>query len=169
MYKNRKNQSSLLRREPAANAFGIDANYSKAQKCLSTGYYQKAAEIYSEIIEHRPRDFRAHYFRGVSYSKMNDNDNAIIDFTSAIALGKGFGKAHIYRGIIHCLNGSYLESMADFKRARLLDRDSNALENIFALLLEEKIDGSNAKLQSRAITEALLSNTEDIRMPELAY
>jgi tetratricopeptide (TPR) repeat protein len=63
----------------------------------------------------------AHYDRALAYQNKGNHDNAIADYTQAIATDPKLAAAHNNRGNVYQAKGDYDRAMADFDQAIALD------------------------------------------------
>ncbi len=87
--------------------------------------YPKAIADLDKVIELRPKNYTAHFYRGVSYQLLKDYNNAIISFDNAITIKDDFLDAYISRAESKAGQKDYDAAFADFERAIKLD-EANA-------------------------------------------
>jgi len=126
-----------------------------AQKSAEAGDLKKAIELYSTLLERKPI-FEAICNRGVCYSRINDNDKALADFSWAIELEPQQPGLYVIlnnRGYIYQTNNDYTNALADYNSSiRLNPRYPDAYFNRAEVFRElgqntEAIDSYNSFLR----------------------
>ncbi len=67
--------------------------------------------------------------RAMSYMKLNENSKAVRDCTESIRCDHTYLKSYLRRGECHKKLGSYLESLADFKKVKELDPNDKDVDS----------------------------------------
>lgn len=89
----------------------------RALQRFEGGYYEGAAEDYSNALEIDPRDPEIWLGRGLAREKLKDYDGAFSDYTKAIDLKEDFFKAWINRGNVLFKLDRYQDAIDDFNVA----------------------------------------------------
>lgn len=96
---------------------------------FSAGYYDRAIESYSCVIEQIDQGFTGAYMqRAVAYTARQDYEPALADYTRAIELDGNLLAAYNNRGIVYAARQEYEEALADFNAA--LERDANYIPSL---------------------------------------
>lgn len=85
------------------------------------GDYQAAIDGFSRLIAGHPDYVKAYFFRGYSYLKLSDSNNALADFKIAAELDPTHEKAFFYIGKIYYNQGKYEKAIAAFNQSLALD------------------------------------------------
>ena len=88
----------------------------KGLKLYRKGKYQKAIDIFSEILAENPNNEIAYNRRGNVYLKLEQYDAAITDYNRAIALNPNYLKAYNNRGNAYFKLQLYESALADYNR-----------------------------------------------------
>ncbi|MBE2188080.1 MAG: tetratricopeptide repeat protein [Desulfobulbaceae bacterium] len=95
--------------------------YESANNAMFSGDYQKALEIYTEVIMGGKQDAATYYRRGMAYLYLNQFDKAIADFNFVIEKDKKNADAFNNRGLCHSYMGNVDMAFDDFSVAIKLD------------------------------------------------
>ena len=91
--------------------------------------FTSALEDYSHAVDlnkaNKKNLLSALYGRGLSKARLNDNQSAMQDFDSAIALSPTYTEAYTNRGIIKAKLGKFEEAIRDFDSATKLDPNND--------------------------------------------
>lgn len=79
----------------------------KGHRLYKNQKYHQAIDQYSEAIEKEPSDFKAYFWRGRAYMKMNQYDRAIGDFKMTIQLNSKYRAAFDNLGWLYGQQGKY--------------------------------------------------------------
>ena len=71
---------------------------NQADQAVQQGDFERAIELYSELIKDQPNDAVAYNGRGVAYIRQGDRERALGDFDHAIKLNLNFTQAYVNRG-----------------------------------------------------------------------
>lgn len=74
----------------------IDALYEVADICLMDSEYQRAYEIYCQIIKLNEKEIGAYYGKAICFDYKNDLNSAIENFKKAIEIDYFYDRAHYY-------------------------------------------------------------------------
>lgn len=85
--------------------------------------YKKAIELFTKAIELKPDFKSAYYFRGVTKSKLKDDEGAMADFTKAIEADSSYENAYVSRGNVKTKLRDYDGAIDDYTKA--IDLDPN--------------------------------------------
>jgi serine/threonine protein phosphatase PrpC/Flp pilus assembly protein TadD len=85
--------------------------------------YAKAISAYTQIITLDPQEIEAYAYRGVSYCKYGEFQQAIPDLTHVLnaSADTPYKQMYYYRGVAYAGLQRYSEALADFQRAIELD------------------------------------------------
>ncbi|MDR2904920.1 MAG: tetratricopeptide repeat protein [Helicobacteraceae bacterium] len=115
----------------------VNKLFEEALSAARHGDYQDAIDLYSELIPingeahwfktliinlysrapNPPNNSIAYYNRGIAYIKLRNYDQAVKDYTQAIALDPKDDQAYHNRGGAYCKLGNYDQAIADFTKA----------------------------------------------------
>ena len=119
------NESSVP--EASKAQFNIDDLFSKA---YNEKDYDKAIELYTQVISLDPLNAPAYNNRGNAYYNRGKWDEAIVDFNKAIELKPDYAMAYDNRGISYIAKRMYDEAIPDHNKAiELNPNDANAYIN----------------------------------------
>jgi tetratricopeptide (TPR) repeat protein/S1-C subfamily serine protease len=88
----------------------------KSQIFQDSKQYNKAIDIYNEIIQKRPEAY-AYYNRGLAKSALGNKKEAIADYDRALAINPKDVVAYNNRGVVKSALGNKKEAIADYDRA----------------------------------------------------
>ena len=91
--------------------------------------FDKALKCFSNVLLKMPKDKTVYIARGLVYQDMGNNQFAINDFNSAIAIEATYSEAFYRRGISQLKSRRYLEAIEDFKTSLELDATHHKPEN----------------------------------------
>ena len=95
--------------------------FAKGLALIKAREYDRAIEVFSDLIEMIPGDVEAYNYRGVARAYQKDYDGAISDYTTALKLKPDYAEALHNRGFAWVKKGSLKRALADFSRAIELD------------------------------------------------
>ncbi|PKL85258.1 MAG: hypothetical protein CVV22_08965 [Ignavibacteriae bacterium HGW-Ignavibacteriae-1] len=95
--------------------------YESANNAMFNGDYQKALELYTEVMKGGKQDADIYYRRGMAYLYLNQFDKALADFNLVIDKDKKNPDAHNNRGLCHSYMGNVDMAFDDFSVAIKLD------------------------------------------------
>lgn len=87
------------------------------QDCFQSQEPQLRIKGCSQIIQRAPDDAAAYNNRGVAYGLAGDIDNAIADYTKAIAIAPNNATAYDNRGCAYASKGDYPHALEDATKA----------------------------------------------------
>ena len=100
----------------------IEANKRCGAVLLSTDIYiSKGLEEYDNVIQVSTVDVEALIGRGSAYLRLEQYDNAVLDFNRAIELAPENADAYAGRGIAYSKQNNYDAASKDFKNTIMLD------------------------------------------------
>ncbi len=119
IYSNRNNTIAL---QFFDNALRVDSTYLEAQEFKAVfykrrGQFDKAFEIYHDLILRDPDYANAYFDMGVIYLEQDSFSKAYDNFNIAIKVDPIFVKAYYYRGIASEKLGKLDAALADYKQA----------------------------------------------------
>ncbi|MDJ0600849.1 MAG: tetratricopeptide repeat-containing serine protease family protein [Crocosphaera sp.] len=98
---------------------------------LDARNYQSAIKKFTKSIEQDPKNYQpiAYFYRGLSYSSIEDKQKAVNDYSTAIRLDNNLLSARYNRGLIFARDfGYYDEALKDFEELiKRNPRDADAL------------------------------------------
>ncbi len=112
---------------------GCAATSRDADTFYAEGQYREAVASYTEYLEEKPKDARAHFALGDSlylkytddYQKgradTNDLSRALAHFTTALQLEPGYAPAYSQRGVVSLTLGNSEAAKQDYDKAISLD------------------------------------------------
>ncbi|MDO8366397.1 MAG: tetratricopeptide repeat protein [Saprospiraceae bacterium] len=116
-----------LRNNPVAlqyfdNALRVDSSYLEAQEFKAAfykrrGQFDKAFEIYKDLVLRDPDYANAYFDMGVIYLELDSFTKAYENFNIATKVDPIFVKAYLYRGIASEKLGNLDAALADYKQA----------------------------------------------------
>jgi len=115
--------------EPAGN---LDTELLAALRAHNAGDLQHAEQIYTRIIESDPGPKVAsvvYMHRGVARFARGSHRDALHDFSAAIDLDSGSGRAHFYRGTVYRVLGNTEAALEDFTAC--LDADPYSTDCLY--------------------------------------
>ncbi|MCO5251031.1 MAG: tetratricopeptide repeat protein [Candidatus Kapabacteria bacterium] len=95
--------------------------YESANNAMFSGDFQKALELYTEVIKGGKQDAEIYYRRGMAYLYLNQFDKALADFSLVIDKDKKNADAYNNRGLCHSYMGNVDMAFDDFSVAIKLD------------------------------------------------
>lgn len=104
------------------NALRVDSSYLEAREFKGAFYkrrgeFDKAFEIYRDIIYRNPDYSNAYFDMGMIYLELDSLDKAYTNFDIAIKTDPIFVKAYYWRGITAEKQGNEAAALSDFKQA----------------------------------------------------
>ena len=104
---------------PAKSHAQYDRNYIYwvGQQCMVKNNYREAIDLLNVLLRHDPKDFDAHFLRGIAKYNMDDLLGADSDFSKAVELNPVFTGAFYYRAITRSRLGNYDDALNDFQQA----------------------------------------------------
>jgi predicted O-linked N-acetylglucosamine transferase (SPINDLY family) len=101
----------------ARNSNDWEAVNALALTALQSGELQKAIELYSTLLEHRPDFAEGYYKRGNAYNRAGNWSVALSDYDQAIALDPRFANAFCNRGTVLERLSRWNEALESYNRA----------------------------------------------------
>lgn len=136
----------------------------KGMDLVQEGNYEKAVDLFNEIIEEHPDHPRAYYNRGFAKSKLGNYEAAIADYDKVIELNPGDVTAYHNRGLSKHEMGEYEAAIADYDKVIELDPDDETayLNRAEVMILIGEFeqayqDASQAKEVSKSIENSAIS------------
>ena len=114
--------------------------------------FERAVELYSQVILSERRSARAVYNRGVAFARMDEFDRALADYAAASALAPEWDAANRSAGYVHFRRADYSAALAAFDAAIALDVED---ENNYAARCEALAAMGSFEAAERACGEAL--------------
>lgn len=112
----------------AAFAGGVD----DANAAIAAGKrrdWKEAIRLYSSALGHGDlapiSQANVHNDRGIAYTRIEQTDNALADFTAAIELNPRHETAYVNRGDVFQFKGQYEKAIADYDAALAIERDDD--------------------------------------------
>lgn len=125
----------------------IADDLEEGYKAFRRGDYDKAVEMYTEVLKNRTltgRDRAVTFLlRGEARKEKGEDDKAIADFTRALQIRSNYHQALYMRGLVHEKQGKYLEAFKDIRQASDIVPDNKTYK--------EKREIIKAKLTSLGI------------------
>ncbi|MGE5194134.1 MAG: tetratricopeptide repeat protein [Deltaproteobacteria bacterium] len=107
-----------------------DAAYKRAQAAFESGDFDKAIQIFDEVVRLDPKYVEAYVSRGMARNEKSEHDKAIKDFNEAIRVDSRFAPAFFNRGMAWSAKNEYDKAIQDFDAVLALDpKDDAALFN----------------------------------------
>jgi tetratricopeptide (TPR) repeat protein len=132
---------------------------------VTLGQYDKAIKDYSQVIHRYPTSVdvwtytETLYLRGMAYYALNQNKNAILDYTSAVFFDPVNMDAFYHRALSDWRSGEHKKAISDYTRAICLDPNyTNAYYN-----------RANSYLQVGQQKEAIKDYTTVLRLDPTSY
>ena len=108
-----------------APASGGGTSLDRGKMFLDWSDYATAIDAFTEAIRQDPDNAEAYFYRGKTYYKEGDKDQAIKDFTQVITLKPNkAGGAYGYRGKAYLDKDDYDRAIADFTQSIKQDPDN---------------------------------------------
>ncbi|MDR1285172.1 MAG: tetratricopeptide repeat protein [Campylobacteraceae bacterium] len=122
--KNSKAEEDLAYADNLA-ADKLEAGFNRASAFARIGEEKVARTLGDELVKNYSKEARAYYYRGVIYTDTGRRgyEQAMEDFTQAIALDPKYADAYNYRGFIHFKWREYDKAIEDYSKAINLDPD----------------------------------------------
>ncbi|MFN5953061.1 MAG: tetratricopeptide repeat protein [Dolichospermum sp.] len=100
-------------------------------ECLDKKYYEDAIDYYTQVLQLKPNDADAYYYRGQAYHDIGDVDGAIEDYTQSIKIDPNYANAYFNLGLIrHTLFGDKQGAIEYYTQAIKIDpKDALAFWN----------------------------------------
>lgn len=91
--------------------------YEEGNKALDAQKYSEAVELFSKAIAADPKDYAAHFGRGLAFSMQNRDAEAIADYTRVLELKPGLYEAELNLGMSLLRSHKAAESVPHFQAA----------------------------------------------------
>lgn len=92
--------------------------------------FQGAITDFNESLKIEPNNAETHYFRGLAFDLLEENDKAIEDYTTAIRIAPDNTFAYNNRGTVYAELKNYQKAIDDYNQALKLDgENANAYYN----------------------------------------
>jgi tetratricopeptide (TPR) repeat protein len=82
-----------------------DPQVQPADAALNVNAYDQAIAMYSEILSQRQENPLVYFKRGYAYYKAGQDQEAIADYTKALALIPEYAEAYAWRGVSYAFSG----------------------------------------------------------------
>lgn len=102
----------------------VTMNMIRADALMDQGRYREAIVEYDRFLADHPRSAAAMFNKGVCYSSLNDDDNALAAYLRVIDIDPGYKKVYTNLGNTYSHMRNRVEAEKAYQRAILLD-DSN--------------------------------------------
>jgi tetratricopeptide (TPR) repeat protein len=106
---------TVMESTPGENKFRL------ANKYLEDGDYDKALQIFDEVLEENAQYKEAHLAKAITLLQMGWHDDSRKSFDRAIELDNQYGQAYADRGILNDREGRYEAALHDYRKALKLD------------------------------------------------
>src|SRR3990170_3714317 len=104
--------------------------------------YKTAIDQYTHAIAISPFVPADHYYRGLAWFKVGQDEKAIEDFDQVILLDGRWVSAYVYRGLARVNRGEYAQALADYTAALNFKADDPTVHNnlswLYATAKDEK-------------------------------
>jgi tetratricopeptide (TPR) repeat protein len=114
--------------------------------------FERAVDLYSQVILSEPRSARAVYNRGVAFARMDEFDKALADYATALVLAPEWDTPSRSAGYVHFRRADYSAALAAFDAAIALDVED---ANNFAARCEALTAEGSFETAEQACDEAL--------------
>jgi len=131
--------------------------YWMGNQRLAKGDNQGAVESLTTALEKDASNFGALLNRGVAYERLEQLDQALADYTRAIEIVPGFGRAYHNRGLVYSKKGEYDRAIADY---------DEAIKNVDQLVIEAH--GQAVKVDKAALYYDRANTLYQLKRPEEA-
>ena len=125
------NKDALKVAEDALKKFSndLELNYLRGQLNFQQGKFKLAIDDYDKVqsINANWNALQVYINRGLAYEKFLKPDQALQDFTSAIAADPNSAGGYMARGNLHYSRAKYTDAAEDYKKAEILNPDSNVI------------------------------------------
>lgn len=90
---------------------------AKGQQEIQDNNYTAAISIFNKVIDDKPENHLAYFFRGVSKMELGDFLGAESDFEQAIRIHRGYSPGYYYLGVIKAEKKDYYDALKNFDKA----------------------------------------------------
>ena len=109
----------------------INSAFNAAIQYHRSGQFDKAEEIYKEIIKRYPEQAEAHNNMGVLFQEQDRNDEALVCFRKVVSIRSNFAEAHYNMGNVYREQGRSDEAIKCYQRALDLNpKDIDSYNNM---------------------------------------
>jgi lipoprotein NlpI len=93
-----------------------DADFDAGVAAVEAGDFPKAVRLLTKVIEHKPKHYDAHVYRGIAFEKQEKYTEALADYSKCLELMPKRAEVYNVRGAVHFKLGKFAESLADFDK-----------------------------------------------------
>jgi tetratricopeptide (TPR) repeat protein len=179
-----RNQFIVLGDETDPNSFRYDWNQisppvqnglvkwtgtNKENLGFNKKYYKEKLALYNELMKLNPKYRKMYYLyflRGQACSKLQDYDNALVDYNKSIDLNDEFSKSYAGRGSVFYAKENYKQALKDYNRALELDPDN---PQMYGSIGNTYMNMSKYKEAISAFEKAIKLNPTDFRASEYEW
>lgn len=103
----------------APAAIKLDARdvFAKGQEALQSRDFEKAAKLFSAVIEQAPKFAQGYVLRGLALASKEKLDEAIADFSKAIEITPTDERPYLLRASVHHQKKDYDKAISDYTQA----------------------------------------------------
>ena len=101
----------------------------QASDSYKSGNYSESIQLYTEILEKNPDDYRAYKNRGLAKANLDQYEEAIENYDKAIEKNPNDSEAYFYRGLAKVNLGEYEEAIENYDKA--IEKNPNDSEAYF--------------------------------------
>jgi len=94
-----------------------DFYMAKGQQELQKNNYTEAISIFNKVIDEKPENHLAYFFRGFSKMELGDILGAEADFTQTILIHHGYSPGYYYLGVIKAEKKDYYDALKNLDKA----------------------------------------------------
>ena len=125
----------IMTKDPSAIYFVLGKYY------FSNNDFVKASHFFERAVEINPDFAEAHHNLGITYYKLNRDDNAIIELGEAIGLKNDYAKAYYSMALIYYEHKDYENAIRSFLKVVQLDPNNANANFDLAVVYAEKFRG----------------------------
>ncbi|HKQ47257.1 MAG TPA: tetratricopeptide repeat protein [Phycisphaerae bacterium] len=100
--------------------------------------YESVVRMWTDVLEKRPNNPRAHFALGVAKAESGQRDEAIGHYRDALALDPSDARTHNNLAIVYAQEGRKAEAIAEYERALALQPEHAEAHNNLGVLLAEQ-------------------------------
>ena len=124
----------------------IPHSMEAGQNALEYHDYRTAISIFNRVIDSRPSNHKAYYYRGIAKQSLGDYTGSENDFSEALSLNPYYYDAYDQRGAVRFRLGKYAEASSDFSQATHYKSEHREIWN--NLILSTMATGDYARCDS---------------------
>lgn len=125
------------------------------ERALAAGQWRDAVRLLDNVLSVTPRDATRLQQRGRAHRELEQFDEALADYTQAIAVDRRFAAAYAGRAIVHQRLGNGKASAADIASARELGMNDPQLDLVEGMGYMMNDDGAKAWARFDAYVRAV--------------